>query len=206
MVSTVVRGVVSSTEKAARLALFLDELIRTVIGGPATERRGVEDMDLALDDEQMAVADLARTLAVDVLAPAARAAERAGAVPRSVWATLFESGLTVSVPESAGGGGVLSDLSRQVAVQNLAFGDPGIAMAAVWSGAVAGLIAEHGSGQQRELLPVLASDTSRRSGVALYEGFGRSPQDLATTIAIEGDVVRVVGTKVAVRSDGQPTR
>lgn len=155
-------------------------------------------MDLAPDDEQSAVAELARTLAIEVLAPAAREAERSGAVPQSVWATVFESGLAIAVPESAGGGGVPGDLSRQVAVQNLASGDAGIAMAAVWSGAAAGLIAEHGSEEQRKQLPSLASDASLRTSVALYEGFGRSPREMATTVRLEGDLVRVSGTKVGV--------
>jgi alkylation response protein AidB-like acyl-CoA dehydrogenase len=159
-------------------------------------------MELEFGDVDDAVKALARTLALEVLSPAARAAERAGSVPQPVWRTLFESGLTAAVPESLGGGGVLSPLGQQIAVQNLAYGDPGIAMAAVWSGAVAGTIAEHGSDQQREMIATLISDPTARSGIALYEGFGRSPEDFETSIELEGSVVRVVGTKVAVAFAG----
>lgn len=155
-------------------------------------------MDLAPDDELESIADLARTLGLEVLAPAAREADVAGVVPDKVWATLIASGLTVAVPEEMGGGGVLGALARQVAVQNLAYGDPGIAMAAVWSGAVAGLLAAHGSQAQRTLVPALVSEPSQRCGIALYEGFGRGLRDLETTVSVKDDIVRVVGTKVAV--------
>lgn len=93
---------------------------------------------------------------------------------------------------------MLDDLARQVVVQHLAHGDPGIAMAAVWSGAAAGLLAEHGSPGQHEMLSTLLSDPTSRSGVALYEGFGRGLGDLETTVSLTGDVVRVVGVKAAV--------
>ena len=155
-------------------------------------------MDIAPDDESLAVADLARRLGTEILAPAARASERAGDVPTKVWETLVGTGLTLSIPEELGGGGVIGPVARQVIVENLAYGDSGIAMAAVWSGAASGLLAEHGSQQQRELVTEVLSDSSRRAGVALYEGFGRSLRDLETTIDLHGDVVRVVGTKVAV--------
>jgi alkylation response protein AidB-like acyl-CoA dehydrogenase len=155
-------------------------------------------MDLEFDEVDEAVKELARTLALEVLDPAARSAERSGATPQPTWTKILESGLTVAVPEELGGGGVLSPFRQQIAVQNLAYGDPGIAMAAAWSGAVAGIIAEHGTDQQRASLAMLTSDPVGRSAIALYEGFGRSPHDLETTIELDGSIVRVVGKKVAV--------
>ena len=155
-------------------------------------------MDLAPDDDLEAVVDLAGTLGRDVIAPAAREAERSGTVPDPVWKTLVASGLISGVPDELGGGGVLDEVARQVVVQRLAHGDPGIAMAAVWSGAAAGLLAEHGSPHQHAALPALVSDSASRAGVALYEGFGRGLADLETTVSVQGDVVRVVGTKLAV--------
>ena len=130
-------------------------------------------MDLTTDDEYDAVGQLAREIGLEVLAPVARQAERNAEVPGKAWATLLETGLTSPVSEKFGGSGVPGSLSRMVAVRNLAFGDAGIAMAAVWSGAVAGLIGEHGTDEQRLALPILAADPSARCAVALYEGYGR---------------------------------
>ena len=155
-------------------------------------------MDLTTDDEYDAVGQLAREIGLEVLAPVAREAERNAEVPGKAWATLLETGLTSPVSEEFGGGGVPGSLSRMVAVRNLAFGDAGIAMAAVWSGAVAGLIGEHGTDEQRLALPILAADPSARCAVALYEGYGRGLDQLATTIAVQGDTVRVRGDKRAV--------
>ena len=155
-------------------------------------------MDLATDDEYDAVAELAKDVGLEVLAPAARDAERDAKIPEKTWSTLFATGLTVPVPEQFGGSGVPSSLSRMVAVRNLAFGDAGIAMAAVWSGAVAGLIGEHGTGEQKQALSKLAGNPQARCGLALYEGYGRGLDDLATTIEVRGDAVHVLGRKRAV--------
>jgi alkylation response protein AidB-like acyl-CoA dehydrogenase len=155
-------------------------------------------MYLQPDEEHEAVAELARSIATEILGPAAREAEDERAVPKEVWGKLFESGLTVPVPEELGGGGVPATLSQLVAVENLAFGDAGIAMAAVWSGAASGLIAQHGTSAQTERLRLLASDAGARGAVALHEGYGRGPAELETTIAVDGDTVTVTGRKVGV--------
>ena len=155
-------------------------------------------MNLATDDEYDAVAELARDVGLAVLAPSARRAEEDARIPDATWSKLFSTGLTVPVAEHLGGNGVPSSLSRMVAVRNLAYGDAGIAMAAVWSGAVAGLVAEHGTTAQRQRLSGLVTDPSTRCGLAFYEGYGRGLGELSTTIAVEGDSVRVTGHKCAV--------
>ncbi len=155
-------------------------------------------MDLTTNDEFQAVAELARDVGLDLLAPAARDAEQDAKIPEKAWSTLYATGLTAPVAEQFGGDGVLSTLSRMIAVRNLAFGDAGITMAAVWSGAVAALIGEHGTDAQKQALSDLANDPKARCGLALYEGYGRGLADLATTIAVQGDTVHVVGHKRAV--------
>lgn len=155
-------------------------------------------IDLTPGEEQTEVAALARSIGEELLYPAARDAERDRAVPADVWHKLFEVGLTMPVPEEHGGGGIPQPLSLLAIVENLAYGDPGIALAAVWHGAAALLIAEHGTSEQQATLSQLATDSSLRSAVASYEGFGRSPSEYATTITVEGEVVRVTGAKVGV--------
>jgi len=155
-------------------------------------------LDLHPDEELTEIGALARSIGSELLAPSARDAERDRAVPPDVWHKLFETGLTVPGPEEHGGGGVPEPLTLLPAVENLAHGDPGIALAAFWNGAAALLIAEHGTLEQQQVLSRLATDPGVRSAVALYEGYGRGPAEYATTITVDGDRVRLVGTKRAV--------
>ena len=139
----------------------------------------------ALDttEETAAVVGLCRALALDVLDPAAAASERSGTMPNSVGAALFETGLTTPVSTDFGGGGVPTSATQTAAVDALAYGDAGMTMAAVWSGAAAAFIGALGTDAQRQAhLPRFATDASARGAVALYEGHGRSPSESSTTI------------------------
>lgn len=156
-------------------------------------------LNLQLTDEQLAVRELTRELGLNVLAPAAREAEADGDVPAHVWKTLLDTGLTSPLVELHGGGGIPDAVTHVVAAEGLAYGDPGIAAAAVWSGAAATIAGLCGTDAQSAAAAEHASDPDRRGSVALYEGFGRSPRQLATTIAATGDGTwRVSGRKVGV--------
>jgi alkylation response protein AidB-like acyl-CoA dehydrogenase len=155
-------------------------------------------LDLEPAEEHLAVAEVARSIGVELLAPAARAAEAGLGVPEEVWKTLLSTGLTVPVPEERGGGGVPDTLTQLVAIENLAYGDPGITLAAVWSGSAAFVLARHAAPEQDGLLAALMGHPDARGSLALYEGFGRSPSEFATTVRVDTDGVRVVGTKVGV--------
>lgn len=141
------------------------------------------------------IAELARDVGLKVLAPAAREAERSG-VPAKTWEIVFGTGLAASVGEELGGGGVLSPLEELIAVENLAYGDPGIALGAFRSGAAALLLGHHGSAEQAATLREV--DATWRGSVAVHEGFGRSPDEYTTTVAVDGDVVRITGRKESV--------
>lgn len=142
------------------------------------------------------IVELARELASEVLAPAARTAEQQRAIPEEVWTTLFGTGLAVPVPEELGGDGVLGTLAETAAVEQLAHGDPAITVGAFWSGAAALLLSRHGSPGQSDI--VRGIDASWRGSVALYEGYGRAPAEYTTTVESAGGTVRVRGRKVAV--------
>jgi alkylation response protein AidB-like acyl-CoA dehydrogenase len=157
-------------------------------------------MELDLEDEQLAVRDLARSLARGVVAPAAREAEATGTLPASVWAALVDSGLAVGVPEQHGGGGIPGCLTQLVAIEELAAGDPGIAVAMAWAGAAALLIGTCGTpAQQDAFFSAFAADPTRRGAAALYEGFGRAPTEYETRVSAGADGSwSVTGAKVAV--------
>lgn len=156
--------------------------------------------DLDVSDDRVAVAALGRQIGLDVLSPVARAAEKAREIPAEVRQTLHETGLTVLIDEAYGGGGMASVGTHMGAVEALAYGDPGIAMAALWAGAGAIVIGRCGTPDQaRTVLPMLATDAAASSVVALYEGFGRAPSESATTIARHSDGRwRVHGHKLCV--------
>ena len=156
--------------------------------------------ELDLSEEQIAVRDLSRDFATRVLAGAARDAETNRRVPDEVWRQVFETGLTAPASEDHGGGGIPDTLTHLVALEGLATGDPGIAIAAMWSGGSALLVGLCGTAaQQYAYLPRLASDRQGRGGVALYEGFGRAPSEYQTRIEHLGSGTwQVAGTKVAV--------
>ena len=156
--------------------------------------------DLDVSDETAAVVALCHSLAADLLGPAAKAGEQTASLPDAVRLALFETGLTVPVGEAFGGGGRPSCLTQFAAVEALAYGDPGLTLAAVWSGLGASLIGTVGTEAQKErLLPRFATDPNARSVVALYEGHGRSPSESTTTITSNRSGSWVVrGTKLAV--------
>ncbi len=156
-------------------------------------------INLDFTDEQLAVIELARGIGESVLAPAARASEAAGSTPTEVAGIMHGTGLTAPVDERFGGGGIPAALTQLLAVEGFGYGDPGLAMAAVWAGASALLIGLVGTPQQqKDWLSGQATSPGRGGAVALYEGFGRSPAEYETTIASEGDSWRISGTKVAV--------
>ena len=158
---------------------------------------------LAQDDEQEAVAEMTRDLGLEVLYPVAREVEANSAVPSKAWKAVVETGLTAPVSEELGGGGIPSAVAYTTAVENLAYGDAGVTLAAMWSGAPSLLISLHGTAEQQAGVLVASKNLDNRGSVALYEGFGRGPAEFETTISDEGDSVRVTGRKVGVPFSGQ---
>ncbi|HXN61605.1 MAG TPA: acyl-CoA dehydrogenase family protein [Acidimicrobiales bacterium] len=145
------------------------------------------------------VAQLARQVGLEVLGPAARIAESQRAVPEEVWNVLFETGLTMPIDEQYGGGGVPDSLEQMEIAENLAYGDPGIAVAALSNAAAPLLIGRVGDASQREALSLLARDVEARSSVALFEGYGRSPSEYETSFTpIDNGLWRIVGQKLVV--------
>lgn len=155
-------------------------------------------LDLEPTDEERAVTELCRDLALEVIFPVARQAEAEQSVPADVWKALLETGLLVPVPEELGGDGVVDTQTQMVALEGLAYGDAGIALAAAWHGAVCLALGQHGAATHAELLASLLGNPDLRAGLALYEGHGRSTAELETTVQISGDTVTVRGRKVGV--------
>jgi alkylation response protein AidB-like acyl-CoA dehydrogenase len=88
-------------------------------------------VDLTPPEELIAVAELARRLGLEKLSPVARSAEAAGRVDGAVWRALTESGLVAGLRAEHGGDGLIDAATQMATAENLAYGDPGIALAAL---------------------------------------------------------------------------
>jgi alkylation response protein AidB-like acyl-CoA dehydrogenase len=149
-----------------------------------------------LSEEDIATAHLAREIGMDVLSPSARTAESDRSVPDHVRAVLRSSGLTslgsFSVDEPP-----TPTWTAVTAAENLAYGDPGLALTGLWSESFAAVASHHATPDQRRRW--LPASVAPLATVALYEGFGRSPREYRTFIRVSPDgSVQVSGRKVAV--------
>jgi alkylation response protein AidB-like acyl-CoA dehydrogenase len=137
--------------------------------------------DLTISDEQSALAELVHGFAERELRGAARDAEKARAVPTSVANALHALGISCPIPETLGGQGEPDLVTYLMIAEELAWGDPGIAYAALGAGHAALLVARLGTpAQQAVLLPRFLASEAPDASVLLYEGYGRAPSELRT--------------------------
>jgi alkylation response protein AidB-like acyl-CoA dehydrogenase len=137
--------------------------------------------DLTVSEEGAALVELVHAFAERELRGAARDAESARAVPAATASALHALGVTCPIPESLGGQGEPDLISYLMVVEELAWGDPGIAYAALGAGHAALLVARCGTREQQQaLLPRFLAAEPAQAAVWLHEGFGRAPSELRT--------------------------
>jgi alkylation response protein AidB-like acyl-CoA dehydrogenase len=144
-----------------------------------------------------------RALGLEQLRRHGLAAERDRTIPAELADELDKLGRQIHTsPELA------DPVSALVALEALAFGDPGIAYALLPSFQVAQLIRACGSARHREtLLPRVADMWSTASSLLYYEGFGRGQTELQTEatpteVTPTDDGWVVTGRKIAVHHPG----
>ncbi len=152
-----------------------------------------------LDETQLLLRDTCRELAADLIRPAHRDAEEAGAVPGELREAAVQMGLTtVTVPEDAGGAG-LDLLARCVVEEELAWGDPGIATALPGPAGAGIAILELGADEQiARLLGPFAEDSTRYGALAWSDADPGEP----VTAVREGDDWMITGRKAHVIHGG----
>jgi alkylation response protein AidB-like acyl-CoA dehydrogenase len=135
-------------------------------------------MELELTETQAAVAETARRLAREVVAPGARDRDRAGEFPAELIRQLGEAGLlAVNVPEELGGAGA-GPVAYALAMMELSAADPAVAVTVGVTNMVCETIARHGTSAQRErCCPRLAS------GAWLAGAFGLSEPGAGSDVA-----------------------
>ncbi len=147
------------------------------------------------NDEQDALKQTLHEFAEEIVRPAARDCEAAGATSDDIMKQVFEIGIAAPVDDAFGGGGVLDPVTYCIAAEELAWGDPGIAYQVLGSGLAAIFIGLAGSeGQRRQHLPAFA-EAPTRSFVAITEKIAAGDlEDLRTEI----DGATVSGEKYGV--------
>jgi alkylation response protein AidB-like acyl-CoA dehydrogenase len=123
-------------------------------------------------EEQEVVREAMHEFAEAVLRPQAREADEASRVPDEVLAKCHELGLvSTQLPESVGGGGESrSPITNAMVLEELAWGDAALAIAALAPAAFAFAVADQGTEEQRRvLLPAFCEGAFHAASLALVE-------------------------------------
>lgn len=155
--------------------------------------------DLSLTEDQRMTRESLQRFARDVLRAEARAADNAAATPAGLMEQVQGLGLALMpIPEDFGGAGAArSPVSNVLALEDLAWGDMSLALAATAPLAVVNLLLDQGSASQQEkYLAQLASETFVPAAIALMEPRARfEPSELRTTARRDGDGYVLDGEK-----------
>ncbi len=123
-------------------------------------------------EEQQVVRDAMREFAEQVFRPAAREADETSSLPDGLLDQVWELGLTnTQLPEAFGGGGeVRSPITNTLILEELAFGDPALAIATTHPSAFAFAVNDYGTDEQKEAyLPRFCGDKFAAASLALIE-------------------------------------
>jgi alkylation response protein AidB-like acyl-CoA dehydrogenase len=123
-------------------------------------------------EEQEIARDAMREFAHSAVRPIARVSEEEGRVPEEFLEQSWQLGLvSTQIPEAYGGGGeTRSPITNALVLEELAFGDAGLALAAVAPALFAMPVVEFGTdAQKRELLPLFCGDRYHAASLALVE-------------------------------------
>lgn len=164
-------------------------------------------ISFALTEDQLMVQETARKFAVEEIRPRLREFEKARDVPDELRRRFFELGMSlVDIPEAQGGMG-MGMLTAAVVHEELAFGDPGAAVALWGPHTVGAALVELATPEQaRRLLERFASSDGwrARGAVAWSEtGKGLPAEGFSTRAVRDGDGWILDGEKAFVVNGGR---
>ena len=143
-------------------------------------------ISFAMTDEQEAARDTMRGFAASALRPRARECDEASTIPDAFYAQAWELGLTATqLPEAVGGyGAPRSPITNAIVLEELAYGDASLALAAAAPSVFAYAIADQGSDAQRQrYLPSFCGERYQAASVAVSEPHAASTAWLPRTRA-----------------------
>jgi alkylation response protein AidB-like acyl-CoA dehydrogenase len=197
---TAVREGFRASTSAARRFKTIQRLVRPERFKKAEKKSDL--FDLTLTDEQQMVRDMAQRFAREVLRPAAAKADETCAPNEDFESQLGELGLgQLAIPEQLGGtASEASVVTGALLAEDLAYGDLGLALAALAPIGVANALVRWGSTeQQNKYLPAFAEARPPRAAVAIAEPRPLfDPNELRTRATIDGDGFLIKGEKALV--------
>jgi acyl-CoA dehydrogenase len=149
-------------------------------------------------DEQKMLIDAIKRYATNDLRPKARDAEEENLVPPALVEKGWELGLLqASIPEQYGGFGEYSALTGVLAVEEMAYGDMGGAMAVMTPALYALPILMAGSEEQKQTLlpPVIEAEWQAFTAAMIEPVFNFDPAELSTHAVEDGDHYLISGEK-----------
>ncbi|GAC1394174.1 MAG: acyl-CoA dehydrogenase [Ktedonobacteraceae bacterium] len=151
-------------------------------------------------EEQEEIRQLAQSLAVEQFRLQGRRSEKDGDISSALVQTLAQTGLTTPFPEEYGGQGAIEAVTYALIVEELSFGDGGLAMNILSSliAPVTVALAGHES-QQQEFIPTFSDEktghTHRGSFAFAERTGGYALADIIATACKDDDTYILNGTK-----------
>jgi alkylation response protein AidB-like acyl-CoA dehydrogenase len=156
-------------------------------------------ISFTLTEDQEAARTAMRDFAEQAMRPVAREYDEASAIPGAFLQQVFELGLTpTQLPEDVGGyGSPRSPLTNAIVLEELAFGDASLALAATVPSAFAYAIADQGTPEQRQrYLPALCGEEYVAATLAVAEPTpGFNIADMKTTAELKNGSFVLSGRK-----------
>jgi alkylation response protein AidB-like acyl-CoA dehydrogenase len=194
---TAVRGGFKAGIAVARQFKAVQKLVRPERFQQTT--RPSDLFDLNVSEEQQLIRDMAQRFAREIVRPAAIKADETCSAPEGFDAQLAELGLgQFAVPETLGGAATEASVVTGVLVaEDLAYGDLGLALAALAPIGVANALVRWGSAdQQAKYLPAFAEASPPKASIAIAEPRPLfDPNELRTRATIDGDGFLLKGEK-----------
>ena len=159
-------------------------------------------MDYQLPEELVAVRDMARKFAAEVIGPNARAWDREGSVPAEVIAQMGELGfMGMMVPEELGGA-ELNYMAASIIIEELSrqCGGTGLVVAAHNGLAIGHLLQAGNDAQKKKFVPPLAQGETLGAWALTESGSGSDAAALKTTAVKDGSEWVINGDKMFITS------
>ncbi len=159
-------------------------------------------ISFGMSEEQELVRDAMRDFAADAIRPIARECDEAEQIPADFLATAWSLGLTsTQLPEAYGGAGEpRSPLTNAILLEELAFGDASLAIAALAPSLFANAIVDQGSEVQKQsYLPLFCGESFTTGSLAVCEPGALADASRPQTVAEpKGDRIVLSGRKTLV--------
>ncbi len=129
-------------------------------------------ISFGMTEEQELIRDAMREFAADAIRPLGRECDETSSIPDDLLQTLWDLGLTsTQIPTEYGGGGeARAAVTNAIVLEELAYGDAALAVAALVPSQFANAILDHGTDDQKQrFLPMFCGPSFHTASLAIVE-------------------------------------